>query len=164
MSEILNKAAETAASAIMRFKAKTAGRYYPGYHEDMRDAVKRAILAADVAADPDLSSELDRLREESRASKVLLESKDETIRQLTEERAEQWHQRRDAEGSRDAARAAADSLRIELDAMREAMEGIVHFSDALNFREDHLSKALRQWIEAGRDALSPDNSTQKKEG
>jgi hypothetical protein len=99
--------------------------------------------------------ERDRLREENRASKVLLESKDETIRQLTEERAEQWSQRRDAEGSRDAARAAADSLRIERDALREAMEGIVHFSDALNFRNDHLSKALSQWIEAGRKLLSP---------
>lgn len=57
--------------------------------------------------------ERDRLREENRASKVLLESKDETIRQLTEERAEQWRKRRDAEGSRDAGHAAADSLRIE---------------------------------------------------
>ena len=65
MSEILNKAAETAASAIMRFKAKTAGRYYPGYHEDMREAVKKAILEADVAADPDFTEELDRLREEN---------------------------------------------------------------------------------------------------
>ena len=34
------------------------------------------------------------------------------------------------------------------------MEGIVHFSDALNFRNDHLSKALSQWIEAGRAALA----------
>ncbi|MDV4166232.1 hypothetical protein R1538_34850 [Rhizobium leguminosarum] len=151
MSEILNQAADIAASAIMRFKAKTGGRYYPGYHEDMRDAVKKAILAADIP----LTEERDRLREENRASKVLLESKDETIRQLTEERAEQWRQRRDAEGSRDAGHAAADSLRIERDALRETMEGIVHFSDALNFRNDHLSKALSQWIEEGRKLLSP---------
>jgi predicted ATPase with chaperone activity len=99
--------------------------------------------------------ERDRLREESRASKVLLESKDETIRQLTEERAEQWRQRREAEGSRDVERAVTDSMKIERDALREAMEGIVHFSDALNFRNDHLSKALSQWIEAGRKLLAP---------
>lgn len=48
MSDILKRAAEEAASAIMRFKAKTAGRYYPGYHEDMREAVKKAILAIDA--------------------------------------------------------------------------------------------------------------------
>lgn len=35
----------------------------------------------------------------------------------------------------------------------EAMRGIEHFSDALNYREDHLSKALREWIEAGSAAL-----------
>lgn len=36
----------------------------------------------------------------------------------------------------------------------EAMKGIEHFSDALSFREDHLSKALRQWIDAGRAAIA----------
>lgn len=38
------------------------------------------------------------------------------------DRAEQWRLRRDAEGSRDAAQAAADSLRIERDALRKALE------------------------------------------
>lgn len=36
----------------------------------------------------------------------------------------------------------------------EVMRGIEHFSDALNFRNDHLSKALRQWISAGSSILS----------
>jgi hypothetical protein len=81
------------------------------------------------------------------------------FKELEEARAEQWRMRRDAEGSRDAARAAADSLRIERDSLREAMEGIVHFSDALNYRNDHLSNALRQWIEAGRAALDAVSAT-----
>lgn len=64
-SKILKRAAEAAASAIMRFKAKTGGRYYPGYHEDMRDAVKKAIMAIDVSADASLTQELNRLRDEN---------------------------------------------------------------------------------------------------
>jgi hypothetical protein len=36
----------------------------------------------------------------------------------------------------------------------EALEGIVHFSDAVALRDDPLSKALRGWIEAGRTALA----------
>lgn len=36
----------------------------------------------------------------------------------------------------------------------EAMRGIEHFSDALDFRNDHLSKALREWIAAGSSLLS----------
>ena len=40
-----------------------------------------------------------------------------------------------------------------LNALIEPMEGIEHFQDALDFRNDNLSKALRQWIEAGIDAL-----------
>lgn len=35
----------------------------------------------------------------------------------------------------------------------EAMRGVEHFKDALDFRNDPLSKALRQWIEAGSSAL-----------
>lgn len=30
-------------SAVMKFRGKVGGRYYPGYHEDMRDAVATAI-------------------------------------------------------------------------------------------------------------------------
>lgn len=41
---------------------------------------------------------------------------------LEAKRAEQWRLRREAEASRDAARAAADSLRIERDALRAAIE------------------------------------------
>ena len=40
-----------------------------------------------------------------------------------------------------------------LTALIEPMEGIEHFQDALDFRNDNLSKALRQWIEAGVSAL-----------
>jgi hypothetical protein len=36
----------------------------------------------------------------------------------------------------------------------EVMNGIEHFSDALNFRNDHLSKALREWIAYGSSLLS----------
>lgn len=42
--------------------------------------------------------------------------------ELEKARAEQWRLRREAEGSRDAARAAADSLRIERDTLRAAIE------------------------------------------
>lgn len=35
----------------------------------------------------------------------------------------------------------------------EAMEGIVHWSDALNWREDIRSVELRKWIAAGRRIL-----------
>jgi hypothetical protein len=37
--------------------------------------------------------------------------------------------------------------------MFEALEGIVHFSDAVAYRDDALSRSLREWIEAGRVAL-----------
>jgi hypothetical protein len=74
MSEILKRAAKDAASAIMRFKAKTNGRYYPGYHEDMRDVVKKAVLAADVPADASLTAERDRLREENERLRNCLET------------------------------------------------------------------------------------------
>lgn len=30
-------------SAVMKFRGKVGGRYYPGYHEDMRDYVATAI-------------------------------------------------------------------------------------------------------------------------
>ena len=36
----------------------------------------------------------------------------------------------------------------------QAMDGIVHFSDAVAFRQDPLSVALREWINAGQAALS----------
>lgn len=38
--------------------------------------------------------------------------------------------------------------------MLEALEGIEHFSDAIAFRDDPLSKALREWIAAGHAAIS----------
>lgn len=43
------------------------------------------------------------------------------------DRADQWRLRREAEGSRDAARAAADSLRMERDQLRKALEPFAHF-------------------------------------
>ncbi|WP_324695432.1 DUF551 domain-containing protein [Novosphingobium sp. RL4] len=36
----------------------------------------------------------------------------------------------------------------------EAMQGISHFRDAVSFRADPLSVALRQWIDAGEEALA----------
>lgn len=38
--------------------------------------------------------------------------------------------------------------------MLEALRGIEHFSDALNFRTDTLSVELRKWIDAGRAAIA----------
>ncbi|ANM12104.1 hypothetical protein [Rhizobium sp. N324] len=46
----------------------------------------------------------------------------EQIGRMKKDRDECWHARREAEGSRDAARAAADSMRIERDAMRKVVE------------------------------------------
>ncbi len=46
------------------------------------------------------------------------------------------------------------------DELLEAMKGIEHFRDALDYRDDHLSKALRQWIEAGRAAIAKIEATQ----
>jgi len=37
--------AESGRAAVMKFRAKVGGRYYPGYHEDMREAVASAIRA-----------------------------------------------------------------------------------------------------------------------
>jgi len=42
---LLREAAEAAAKAVMKFKHIKRGRYYPGYHEDMRDFVRKAVLA-----------------------------------------------------------------------------------------------------------------------
>lgn len=37
--------AESGRAAVMKFRSKVGGRYYPGYHEDMREAVASAIRA-----------------------------------------------------------------------------------------------------------------------
>ena len=37
--------AESGRAAVMKFRSKVGGRYYPGYHEDMREAVAAAIRA-----------------------------------------------------------------------------------------------------------------------
>ena len=106
-----------------------------------------AYLLVEVVGAPD-----DEAYSPSRAQ-VTIEAKLKEAEKLEEARAEQWRRRREAEGSRDAAKAACDSVRVERDKLKEAMEGICHFSDALNYRDDHLSKALAQWIEAGRALL-----------
>lgn len=38
------RSAKIAAAEVMRFRSKVAGKYYPGYHEDLRDAVSAAVL------------------------------------------------------------------------------------------------------------------------
>lgn len=70
-----------------------------------------------------------------------------------EERAEQWRQRREAEASLSTEKAMADMYRRQMEPLVEAMKGIDHFKDALNWHQDHLSKALLQWINAGSSAL-----------
>ena len=45
-------------------------------------------------------------------------------------------------------------LRIERADLVRAIEGIAQFSDALTYREDDLSAALREWIGFGRQALA----------
>jgi hypothetical protein len=42
---------------------------------------------------------------------------------------------------------------VELERLREIVAGVVHFGDAVAYREDTLSVALRQWIDAGRKEL-----------
>lgn len=37
------RCSQAAAAAVMKFRHKVGGKYYPGYHEDMRDAVREAI-------------------------------------------------------------------------------------------------------------------------
>lgn len=37
------RCAQAGRSAVMKFKSRVGGRYYPGYHEDMRSAVAEAI-------------------------------------------------------------------------------------------------------------------------
>lgn len=37
------KYATVASAAVMKFRRKVGGSYYPGYHEDMRDAVRKAV-------------------------------------------------------------------------------------------------------------------------
>lgn len=181
MSEILNKAAETAASAIMRFKAKTAGRYYPGYHEDMRDAVKKAILAERAS----LSSELDRLREENALLvgevsdlKYRLSYANESLSQRTEIIHNVW----DALGNptlvqnegRTVSECVSHAVRTRDGEISRLREAIIEACDLLMERKQgspsrspshnarlRLEDAVGHWN--GR-ALSPDNSTQKKEG
>ena len=38
-----DRCAAVAAAEVMKFRSKVGGRYYPGYHEDMREAVKNAV-------------------------------------------------------------------------------------------------------------------------
>lgn len=40
------KYAKVASAAVMKFRRKVDGKYYPGYHEDMRDAVRKAVKDA----------------------------------------------------------------------------------------------------------------------
>lgn len=47
--------------------------------------------------------------------------------------------------------------RATWDAMLEALDGIEHFSDAVDFNSDPLSRGLSQWIKAGREALTAAN-------
>lgn len=45
----------------------------------------------------------------------------------------------------------------------QALEGIIHFSDALAYRQDDLSIALRHWIERAQELLDGDPlTTQEK--
>ena len=44
--EGMKEAAIIGSATVMKFKSRVGGRYYPGYHEDMRDAVAAAIRAA----------------------------------------------------------------------------------------------------------------------
>ena len=46
LREVVEDCAEVAAAAVMKFRRKVGGRYYPGYHEDLRDAVREAVKAA----------------------------------------------------------------------------------------------------------------------
>jgi hypothetical protein len=60
------------------------------------------------------------------------------------ERAEEWRQRRDAEGSRDAASAAADSLRIERDQLSTALRAVAFYRRNSKLDADENAAAMEQ--------------------
>lgn len=78
--------------------------------QGLRDGIKR------------LSAEEELLAETTDGEAYSLVSLAAKLDATEKERAEQWRLRRDAEGSRDAARAAADSLRMDRDQLRVALE------------------------------------------
>jgi len=53
----------------------------------------------------------------------MMEEIRENVEALEEQRADQWRKRRDAEGSRDVAKSACDSMRIERDAALSPNDG-----------------------------------------
>lgn len=70
---------------------------------------------------------------------------DQNLAAKEEERAEQWRLRREAEGSRDAAMAACDSMRAERDKLRE----IVQRAQAII-----STSTYPNWHEAARTSLN----------
>lgn len=57
---------------------------------------------------------------------------------------------------------AAEIDEAALDRLLEAAAGVVHFSDALNYRNDTLSVALRQWISQLAAELKTINGAEEK--
>lgn len=41
------RCAEVGAAAVMKFRGRVNRKYYPGYHEDMREAVRTSIAKAE---------------------------------------------------------------------------------------------------------------------
>jgi hypothetical protein len=54
--------------------------------------------------------------------------------------------------------------RAEWDRLRDALDGIEHFSDALNFRSDALSRSLREFIAEADRAVTVIDSLVPKGG
>jgi hypothetical protein len=106
------------------------------------DTLKMKNAAYIAACSPDRMREVLALARKAEAMEREMAEKENA-------RSEQWRMRREAEASRDTERAISHALKLERDELVTAMEGVVHFGDALDFREDHLSKALAQWIAAG---------------
>lgn len=64
-----------------------------------------------------------------------------------------WPKRGTAPKSKEEAEANARLIAAAPE-MLEALKGIEHFADAVAYRTDPLSVALRGWIEAGRAAIA----------
>jgi predicted RNase H-like nuclease (RuvC/YqgF family) len=83
-------------------------QYYRDDHSDKFGWVKAPIRVIEETC-----KAIEKLEEQNRAAKVLLESKDETIRQLTEERSAQWR-----------AAKATDPRFMSIDQINEAISAL----------------------------------------
>lgn len=82
----------------------------------------------------------------------------EAINRIEAKRAEQWRMRREAEGSRDAARAACDSMRIERD---DAVTELARMKSALKLIAEGYLVQVRddRYVVIENPDFQPDNGS-----